>query len=145
MKKIKLTQNKYALVDNEDFDYLNQFHWQFDGFYAGRCIRINNKKTRIRMHRELVNVSKGLVTDHINKNKLDNRKKNLKICTQSENQKNMKKFITNKSGVTGVYWDNERNKWAVQKCFNGKRKMIGRFDELIKAEKVYKNYLLTIK
>lgn len=137
MKKIKLTKNKYALVDNEDFEYLNQFNWQFDYFYAGRHIRLpNGKKTRIRMHQEIIKTPKGFVTDHINGNKLDNRKFNLKICTQSENQKNMKRFVTNKSGVSNIHWDKSRKKWMVSKCFNGVRKNIGRFKSIKDAKKV---------
>ena len=141
MKRIQLTQGKYTIVDNEDFEYLNQFNWHFDGFYAGRNIRVNNNKTRIRMHREVAKTPKGYVTDHLNGDKLDNRKGNLKICTQSENQKRMKKFTTNKTGVSGVHWDKSRQKFLASKCFNGKRTNIGRFDSLIKAKKAYEKFV----
>lgn len=134
MKKIKLTKGKYAIIDDKDYKYLSQFNWQYDGFYAGRNIVINNKKTRIRMHSEIMQTPKGYGVDHLNRNRLDNRRKNLKICTQSDNQKNLKKFITNKSGTTNVHWDKDRNKWRVQKCFNGMRKTIGRFNNLKEAK-----------
>lgn len=97
------------------------------------------------MHQEIVGTKKGMVTDHIDGNRLNNRKYNLRICTQSENQKNMKKFITNKSGFVGVYFDKTRKKWAAQKCFNGKRKTIGRFLTAKSAYVAYKRFIKSLQ
>jgi hypothetical protein len=91
MKEIKLTQGKVAFVDDEDFDYLNQWRWQFvfNGYtwYAHRSEYTNGKKT-IRMHRLIMNAPKGVFIDHIDHNGLNNQKSNLRVCTRSENSQN---------------------------------------------------------
>ncbi len=92
MRKIKLTQGEYALVDNIDFERLNKHKWYYNGNYAVRGILINKKPVVWRMHWDIMGKpEKGLETDHINRNKLDNRKSNLREITQLENnQKNFK-------------------------------------------------------
>ena len=71
MKQIELTQNKYAIVDDEDFGWLMQYHWWFDGNYAVREKMINRKKRKIYLHRQLMNFPKNKLIDHKNLNKLD--------------------------------------------------------------------------
>jgi hypothetical protein len=97
MKKIPL-RNKihkvidYALVDNDDYGRLMKFKWCLMGsnkfFYAATATYVNGKRTTIKMHRMVMNTPKGLSTDHINHNRLDNRKKNLRICTNRINHQN---------------------------------------------------------
>ena len=82
MKKIKLTQNKYTLVDDEDFDYLNQFNWcahkEKYNFYA---VRTDNKlKKCIRIHRVIMNCPDSKFIDHKDGNGLNNQKENLRLC-----------------------------------------------------------------
>ena len=76
MKKIKLTQGKYAIVDDEDFAYLNQWRWYYHNNYA---VHTNKNKSRIYMHRFILNTPKKMFSDHINGNGLDNRRSNLRI------------------------------------------------------------------
>lgn len=140
MKKIKLTKNKHALIDNDDYNNLSKHNWQYDGFYAGRNIKVGDKKTRLRMHVDIMNPPKGMVVDHIDGNRLNNQRNNLRICTQSDNQKKMKLFSTNTSGIQGISWDSRRNKWFVQKCYNRKRYTIGRFDKKEDAIIAYNNF-----
>ncbi len=94
MKKIKLTQGLFALVDDEDYERLNQFQWHASlgsrgtKMYAIRCIRVDGKKINIRMHREILGLPRefdGRVGDHLNSDGLDNRRENLEIVTQEEN------------------------------------------------------------
>lgn len=92
MKKIKLTQGKYALVDNEDFKRLNKWHWQADKYkklryYAIRGTERLGVRRKIYMHREILGLKYGnkFEADHINHNTLDNRRKNLRKCTHQEN------------------------------------------------------------
>ena len=133
MKKIKLTQNKFALVDDEDFEYLNQFKWQLnDNGYAVRSehiyLGINKyKNNHIRMHREINKTPKELFTDHINRNKLDNRKSNLRTVTKSENAINTKLNSNNASGYKGIYWDKFTNKWRAEIKIFYKKISLGRF------------------
>ena len=85
------------------------------------------------MHREITNCPKGLVVDHINHNTLDNRRDNLRVCTQSENIKNSRVRNTNKTGLTGVHYDKSRNRWMSYVTVNKKRKNLGRFKTLLDA------------
>ncbi len=99
MKLIPLTQGKFAQVDDEDYDYLNQWKWyttkNHKTFYAARHIRINGKQKLIYMHRVIMNIIKGYKTDHIDHNGLNNQKYNLRICTCQENNRNRKKILRN--------------------------------------------------
>ena len=125
MKIIKLTQGKYAIVDDEDFEYLNQWKWSCAKGTRYAASRINNKI--VYMHRLLMNPSKGKQIDHINNNGLDNRRENLRIATDSENKFNHKLIKTNKTGYHGVYWDLQMKKWGVGISLNGKHKALGYF------------------
>lgn len=100
MKTITLTQGKVAIVDDDDFDWLNQVKWftKITGngtrSYAARFKRINKRPTTIYMHRaimtddlEAVGLT-GKEVDHINRNTLDNRRENLRVCTKQQNLAN---------------------------------------------------------
>jgi len=94
MKEIKLTQGKSAQVDNEDFEYLDQFKWQahWDGYnwYAVRTVY--NPKRLIIMHRVIMKTPDNLEVDHVNHNGLDCQKNNMRNCTHGENMMNSKKI-----------------------------------------------------
>jgi hypothetical protein len=97
MKEIQLTQGQVALVDDEDFEYLNQWKWYAlkhpHGYYAIRNITSGlNQQKKIFMHRFIMGVSlhKDKV-DHIFGNTLDNRRSHLRVCTNSENTRNQVK------------------------------------------------------
>lgn len=141
MKKIKLTQGTYVLVDEMDFEWLNQWKWHLS--CKGYAVR-KPGKSAIFMHRLINNTPEGLQTDHINRNKLDNRRKNLRTLNNQKNHFNMPRQKNNKSGVTGVLWDKERNKWLAQIVINDKAIHLGRYpliDDAIvarqKAERMY--------
>lgn len=107
MKLIPLTQGKFAQVDDEDFEYLNQFKWCAERrkhtYYAYRYCVKNGKQTNVRMHSDIMKTPKGMVIDHINKNGLINEKYNLRICTNSENLRNRRGANDNSSsGYIGV-------------------------------------------
>lgn len=142
MKKLKLTQNKYALVDDEDFDYLNQWKWHCakgDKYVARREYFVGGKgKSKIvYMHRLIMNTPEGMETDHINRNGLDNRRENLRICTGAENRFNHKLISTNKTGYHGVYWDKLKGKWGVGISIKGKHKGLGYYENIKKAALAY--------
>lgn len=77
----------------------------------------------------------GMVIDYINHNGLDNRKCNLRICTNQENICNCEIPKNNKSGCKGVYWAKDKQKWTVQVTINNKTKYIGRYENLEDAIK----------
>ena len=129
MDKIKLTNGGFALVDSKNFDWLNQWKWYVST--SGYVIR-RYKKT-IRMHR-LVNKTPDLLfTDHINQNKLDNREKNLRTVTKSQNGFNRGKTSNNTSGFKGVYWDKFTKKWRAEIKVFYKSIKLGRFIKLENA------------
>ena len=82
--------------------------------------------------------------DHINKNRSDNRIKNLRLVTHQENHKNMSKQINNKSGFTGVSWCINRKKWYSYIQVNKKTISLGRFknkkDAIIARKTAEKKY-----
>lgn len=111
MRLINITKGKQVIVDDESFDYLNQFHWYFTKVgYASRRLKtkFGDKQHKILMHREIMKETiskfqnKKLTVDHINHNRLDNRKENLRLVTQSINCLNGSMRTTNKSGIIGV-------------------------------------------
>lgn len=92
MKQIPLTQGKFALVDDEDFEQLNKWSWKLStNGYAIRCPSNGKnenggyKYTTVRMHRVVMKTPRHLEADHINANRLDNRKSNLRNITKREN------------------------------------------------------------
>ena len=138
-KKLKITGKiiKYALVDDDMFDYLNQWKWNInkEGYVKrGQYTRTKDgkyKRTEVKLHRLVLQTPKGMVTDHINGNKLDNRRENLRICTQQQNTWNQKPY--GKSGVVGVWFDKARNKYVAHIGGNGKKTTIGRYNTLEEA------------
>jgi hypothetical protein len=109
MKKIPLTQGKFALVDDADFEYLNQWGWivsrSNNKFYACRRhgIKEGGRGKIITMHRVIMEDSvKGLDTDHIDGNGLNNQRSNLRACTRAENVRNRRKPSVNNELYTGI-------------------------------------------
>ncbi len=131
MKRIKLRQDKHVLVDDEDFEWLNQWKWYYTGSYAARW---KNYK-RIYMHRLINETPIGLETDHINQDKLDNRRTNLRTVTRSQNIRNRPSPIQGTSGAIGVSWAKSKNKWRAYVTINYKQIHLGHFLELEDAKK----------
>ena len=95
MKKIPLSQGKFALVDDEDFENVNRFKWYFANGYARRTPIVNGKRTTLSLHRFIMNAKPEEMIDHVNGDKLDNRRENLRFCTPGQNQMNIKKRVKN--------------------------------------------------
>jgi len=113
-------------IDKEDaLNYVGISMWITDHGYVRVCGR-NGIRERY-LHREIMKAEKSFVVDHINGDKLDNRKQNLRICTQQQNCFNSKIPTTNSSGVRGVYWCNKRLKWIAQISHNNKTIPLGRY------------------
>jgi hypothetical protein len=114
----------YALVDKEDYERLNQYSWRLHEFRCAiRTTKKNGKVITIRMHREIMNTPKGMDTDHINGNPLDNRKVNLRICTHQQNSWNVKKHKDGKyryKGVAFVAHGKRQKRWISQVYCKGK-------------------------
>jgi hypothetical protein len=117
---------KFAIVDADDFEKLIQYRWwarkHRGTFYA--MARMNCRD--VIMHRFILgDLCDGKIVDHINHDGLDNRKANIRPCTQKENSRNLrprKKYI-------GVSFDRFRKKWASCIGVDGKTIHLGRFDD----------------
>jgi hypothetical protein len=142
MKKIKLTQGQFALVDDEQFEELNKVSWYAHRGHRGTgklCAVRNNWKKGVnyplKMHRVIMGNPVGFQVDHINGNDLDNIKINLRLCQNFQNNCNKGKQKNNTSGYKGVY--RHRKSWTayIHKC---KRKIhIGSFENIVDAAKAY--------
>lgn len=129
MKSINLTQGKHTLVDDADFDELNSFKWTFiNDSTTGHAYRKVKGKTTY-MHRVLMNPSKDKEVDHVNRNGLDNRRSNLRICTHAQNNFNLPISKRNKTGATGVRFHKRHGKWYAQITVSKKYKHLGCFVE----------------
>lgn len=136
MKKIKLTKGYFAIVDDQDFDQLNQYKWQVNfGSSCPRAQGLVNKK-RILMHRLILNPPSNLGIDHINRNSLDNRRCNLRLATQTQNNGNM---ISKKhsSRFKGVSWVRRDKKWEARGKQHNKTIHLGLYNSEEEAAKTY--------
>lgn len=133
MKIITTSKNFQIIVDDEDYYYLSQWKWSVSNSgYAQRMKSLpqvdgKRKKIGIYMHRDIVNAKKGDHVDHINCNKLDNRRCNLRICSRSQNMMNTKSHKDSLSNYKGVCWSKKENKWIARICVNYKTERIGCF------------------
>lgn len=133
MREIPLTQGKIAIVDDEDYERLSShkwFVWVARGVsYAGRHVYIKDadgklKQQSILMHRVVADANGVGVVDHVNGDGLDNRRHNLRICTQQQNTANNRR-ARGKSGFRGVY--GHRNRWEAKISHNRRMFHIGSF------------------
>jgi hypothetical protein len=139
LKTIQLSRGKEALVDDEDFEKLSQHKWYFHrSGYAVRNVRVaNGKQYQQFMHRVILGLEKGssLMGDHINQNKLDNRRSNLRAATRQGNSQNRSKLSSNTSGYVGVA--QKGKKWRAYIRDGCKQKTIGTYDTAEQASEAY--------
>lgn len=143
MKTIELSKGKngrVTLVDDEDFEELNQYIWHYSNGYAKRSEYADGRgseRTIFIMHRVIMNTPEGMLVDHINHDTLDNRKVNLRNCTKGDNQQNVNHHKDSTSGYKGVAWDSSRGRWVARIMGNGKSIFLGRFTSPEDAARAY--------
>jgi hypothetical protein len=136
MREINLASGKTTLVDDEDFEKLSKYSWHLGARgYACRAVRSGKKTTQVLMHREILNVPTGMETDHVNRNKLDNRRSNLRICTSTQNKQNQPAKPYNTSGLKGV--SKRFGKWSARIKVDKKQITLGWFSTAEEAARVY--------
>ena len=113
-----------AIIDLDDIDRVKDYKWTYSHGY------VVNRKSRMSLHRLIMDCPDDMVVDHWNHNKLDNRRDNLRICTQQENMMNRSIQSNNTSGITGVNWDKSRGKWRAQIMLNKKTKYLGLYENI---------------
>ncbi len=144
-KSIPLTQGKFTVIDADDFERVSKFKWQFSGGYARRSQYISGSGRRAKkkavlwvLARFLLNFPEGGHVDHVNGDCLDNRKSNLRHCTQMQNIRNQKSRAT--SGLKGVKktgWGGKS--WMANICVNYEQIYLGCFYDKRTAALVYNN------
>lgn len=111
-----------ALIDLDDIYKTKHYKWCLDGLGYVKYVKEN-----ISLHRFIMNCPDDMVVDHINHNPLDNRKSNLRICTQHQNTINRGIRSNNNSGIVGVIWNESRKKWIAYIRYNKKGITLGYF------------------
>jgi hypothetical protein len=156
MVRIKIVSPKYgefeSLVDSDDYRKIKHLTISVGVYYQKGTSRIAkiyaryvDKRKNHFLHRLIMNVTDTkLQVDHINGNTLDNRKCNLRICTQKQNLRNQKLNIKNKSGYKGVFWRERLKKWETSIQVDCKHIYLGIYENKVDAAKAYneaaKNY-----
>jgi hypothetical protein len=143
------TKRGDVLIDTEDFELVSSYNtWNISKrgdvvCYKESGSRNDRKRQVFKLHRVIMNAPIDKQVDHINRDPTDNRKANLRLCTQRENGKNLSKKKNNTSGFSGVQWDKARNLWAAVIKSDYRNIHIGRYDtieEAISARLFAENY-----
>ena len=129
MKKIDISTQKFpdtfALVDDKDYDWLNQWKWtSWEGYGTIYACRMDG--TLIFMHRVILETPPDKLSDHRDGNGLNNQRYNLRICSKSENSRNCKKHCKSSSIYKGVSLDKRLNLWEARITYNRKHIFLGR-------------------
>lgn len=138
-REIELTQGQVALVDVEDYDMLMRNRWHASwsqttrSYYAARDTSIGGVPVRYWMHLVILGIAKG--GDHENHVTLDNRRFNLRPCSDAESRRNRKRPSHNTSGFKGVIW--QTNKWRARIMVDKKSVSLGMYDNIVEAAQAY--------
>lgn len=147
MKEIPLSGGKaFAIVDDSDYDDLMLHNWHLatNGYAFRQTVRTDimtgaRKKSVLLMHRYLLGLHFGdrMTGDHIDGNKLNNQRTNLRACSQTRNAQNVDRRVTNKSGYKGVYWSKVSQAWISRIQSERVPRHLGTFET---AEEAYTAY-----
>lgn len=138
MQHIPLTKGAYAIVDDESLALISPYRWRLNdkGYAVANTRRADGHRTVISMHRLVMGLSiGGPEVDHKNRDRLDNRRANLRICEFGGNQRNRGIPKSNKSGLKGVSW--HRGAWVAQIKVNYRCLHLGRYPTKEEAHEVY--------
>jgi hypothetical protein len=122
--KIELSRGGVALVDEEDCGLVKGYRWHATNGYA----RANYQGTSVLMHRLIMRAQTGQMIDHVNGQRADNRRCNLRFCTRAENTRNRKRPVNNSSGFSGVHREAYSGLWRARIQFNNKKINLGNFE-----------------
>ncbi|MCJ7729263.1 MAG: AP2 domain-containing protein [Sedimentisphaerales bacterium] len=142
-RRIYLGEDKWTILDSQDYYRYSNLKWFVYGtgtkFYAAREIITGPGRTKtVGLHREIMNPRKGLLVDHRNNDGLDNRRANLRLATNSQNQCNRPKTrLKTSSRYIGVCFDKRAGRWAASIRKKGKKTWLGYFDSENEAARVY--------
>lgn len=134
MMTIPLTRGMAAIVDDEDYEFLNTYNWCYAT--CGYALSRTKNPKGDYMHRLIIGAKKGEFVDHKNLNKLDNRRSNLRICSKKDNQHNQR-GRGGSSSFKGVSLRKDTNKFTAYIWNDSKKYNLGCFDNEIEAAKAY--------
>ena len=146
-REIPLTKGHVTIVDDADYESLTRWKWSYSNGYAIRKFQTPTGTKSLGMHQQLLQTPKGMVTDHINGDKLDNRRANLRICTYSQNTANRPADRDNKhSHHKGVSRDKrkKKNPWYAQIRADGQVRWLGSFATEREAAQAYNDAALRV-
>ncbi len=132
-----------ALIDIDDIEKVKNMKWRKTGHHVSSDVE--GSKFQILLHRFILGVSDiNIDVDHIDRDVLNNKKANLRVCSHQENTFNCSLSKNNTSGFIGISWSKSRDKWEPSLFINGKRLYLGRYENIedavvarLKAEKEY--------
>lgn len=138
--KIMRIKDKEVYLDDQDYAWLSAWKWEVTITKKGqaavsRGATVNGKRKRLIMSRVIMGQPKEFQVDHINRNRLDNRRSNLRICTRAQNKANTEPQKNNTSGFKGISWNID--KWRADIYIKGKRIYLGRYSSKEKAAEMY--------
>ena len=139
MREIRLPGGRVTLVDDDDYERLTTRAWKVTSNYVCRTERRNKKDRHITMSRVIMNCPENMVVDHINGDTMDNRKCNLRVCTQKQNAFNRDKQKNNTSGYKGVTFNKWSKRWQSVITKNRVNYYLGLFDTPEEAYEAYKS------
>jgi hypothetical protein len=136
-KEIQLTQGKVSIVDDEDFETLRWFRWCY--MSRGYAVRSSygERREMLYLHRVIMQAPPGLLVDHINGDKLDNRRENLRLCSARENLRNRRPDAGSTSPYKGVSWNTQKQRWIAVIHVDRRAIQIGVFTDEIEAAYAY--------
>jgi hypothetical protein len=133
-----------VLYDDEDHDKIKNYNWHVEKrskgsslIYAASKVYKNGRQSTLYMHRLITNCPDNKIVDHINHDTLDNRKCNLRVCSNQENSMNRKSNKNSSSRFKGVCWKKREKKWISQINANNKNTCLGYFENEIDAAIAY--------
>jgi len=131
---------KEVIIDDEDYDKVKSYKWYINKDRSSNIFYVvhsSDNKHKYIMHRLIMDCPKGMIVDHINHNTLDNRKENLRICTNSENLRNSRLQKNNTTGYKGVFFNKTWNNYKVTIGTKKNRKYLGSYKNIEDAAKAY--------
>jgi hypothetical protein len=135
---IPLTQQKVAEIDAADYAAISSYKWYFSAYgYAVRNGFVGEKRTIIYMHRLIVGAPSGIDIDHIDGNKINNRRCNLRLASRRENLFNKRPLNGCTSSFKGVNWIEPNKKWRARIRVNGREIALGCYNSALDAARAY--------
>lgn len=138
----KYGKGKFAIVDDADFERLNQYKWHVDaaGYPTRRTRNVEDaRRLMVLMHYMILPAKDGLLRDHKNRNRFDNRRENLRYATKNQNGANSRSRKNEFSRYRGVSWSKTKKKWHASISMNRKTLYLGRFTIEEAAARAYDN------